>query len=406
MKHKGFFVFLLFFILATIWKEGETKLMGQKDLERKTGSSPDSSEAQIIAAMSGKGGVGKTSLLINIAHFCACNGVNVLLVDCDLRTRGATAFFKVECLRNRGKDNIITTQRILVSLLSDNVVHEDKEDLQKLEVFNVEENFDFIPVLVGENLICEEKLDKDEYSSIEMGFANIVAGWEKNYRYIFFDFSAGYDRMVGFFCKYVNSICVVGKNSKIENEAFKILLVRLLKRYDKDDVVCCTNHYKTNNLEGRKVFHEFSGFPYCNEYAEEFDNGIMMRWGKNNQTKEMVSIVKNLLLNYEVFLDKYDKEIHIEQNRKVEKESPWKKIKRLEKKREKYIENRGGICIVSLILLITYSVIILLGKWEMASGWNILGIIILVLLVFAFFKNIYSVRRISKKINGLLSDKG
>ncbi len=372
--------------------------MEQKDQERRTGSSPDSSKAQIIAAMSGKGGVGKTSLLVNLAHFCACNGANVLLVDCDLRTRGATAFFEVEYFRDKGKD-IITTQRILASLLSDGDVHKDKEDLRKLEVINVEENFGFVPVLVGENLINEEILDRDNYSSIETSFADIVAEWRGNYRYIFFDLSAGYDNMVGFFCKFVNTICVIGRNNKITNEAFKVLFGRLLERYDKADVACCTNHYKTNSLKGIVFFRNFLGFSYSNEYADEFDDGIMMKWGKNNQTKEMVNIVKNLLSNHELLLDKYDIEIHKKLRQKVENKKSSKKIRKLENKRKKYIIK---ICIESLIFLIILSVITLLGIRGRFPGWEIWGIIIFNLLVFTFYKKIYFVRRISKKISELL----
>lgn len=50
-------------------------------------------DGQIIGFMSGKGGVGKTGLAINVANFCAENNDKVLLVDCDLSTSGATTFF-------------------------------------------------------------------------------------------------------------------------------------------------------------------------------------------------------------------------------------------------------------------------------------------------------------------------
>ena len=70
--------------------EAQAKASDQLDsedsLQNRTGS--------VIAFMSGKGGVGKTGMAINVANFCAENGKRVLLVDCDINTKGATTFFK------------------------------------------------------------------------------------------------------------------------------------------------------------------------------------------------------------------------------------------------------------------------------------------------------------------------
>lgn len=50
---------------------------------------------EVISLISAKGGMGKTSIAVNIAHAATEIGLKVLLIDCDLRTMGATYFYKI-----------------------------------------------------------------------------------------------------------------------------------------------------------------------------------------------------------------------------------------------------------------------------------------------------------------------
>ena len=47
----------------------------------------------VATFMSGKGGSGKTTLSLTMAYMLSSCNLNVLLVDCDLSTNGATFFF-------------------------------------------------------------------------------------------------------------------------------------------------------------------------------------------------------------------------------------------------------------------------------------------------------------------------
>ena len=70
---------------------------------------------EVISFVSAKGGMGKTSIAVNIAHSAAKIGLKVLLIDCDVHTLGATYFYEVKGEKVKNGNNIIFTQRILKS---------------------------------------------------------------------------------------------------------------------------------------------------------------------------------------------------------------------------------------------------------------------------------------------------
>src|SRR5215216_368675 len=58
--------------------------------------------SQIISFLSGKGGAGKTSTAISVAHLLKDVGFRILLTDFDFATNGATYFYKHLFLRHSG----------------------------------------------------------------------------------------------------------------------------------------------------------------------------------------------------------------------------------------------------------------------------------------------------------------
>ncbi len=91
-----------------------------------------------LSIISGKGGCGKTTLALSISQLLAKSGCNVLLIDCDMSTHGATYFFE-DLLKDKKKTLTVT------DVFSTNVL-EYEED--KKEIF-VTKNFNFIPSTVS-----------------------------------------------------------------------------------------------------------------------------------------------------------------------------------------------------------------------------------------------------------------
>ena len=84
---------------------GETSRTRQ---EKSTDTFLNESGPPVVAVMSGKGGVGKTALSVNMARLYSEIG-NVVLVDLDLQNRGATSVFGFERLTGP------TTEQLLIS---------------------------------------------------------------------------------------------------------------------------------------------------------------------------------------------------------------------------------------------------------------------------------------------------
>ncbi|MCW4000270.1 MAG: AAA family ATPase [Candidatus Bathyarchaeota archaeon] len=66
-----------------------------------------SKTCSVVAFVSGKGGVGKTLLSVNLANLTATSGLKTVLLDCDLLNRGATALLQPSIKDNSTLKNLV-----------------------------------------------------------------------------------------------------------------------------------------------------------------------------------------------------------------------------------------------------------------------------------------------------------
>lgn len=308
-------------------------------MEQKGDEVQSLAKVQIIAAMSGKGGVGKTSLLINVAHFSAFYGVKVLFVDCDLGTNGATIFVSMK-YPLKGKKNVITIQDLLASLVNESEGR-DSGDVDAFVPFPLEKNLDFIPASLANNLLKEEELTEERKKKILPEFQAKVNEWEKHYEIIFFDLGAGYNNFIDFFINVVNTICIVDEGDRLSYEAASECRDKVAKNCGTKSVINCINKWEMGDRSGMRGV---KGFPNSKEYAKKFKQGDMFEVTGEKSVKILINISETLLRNEEELMNK------IKKNRK--------KRKKIEKRRQVNI---------SILIVFIFTMVIMLDGLFMYS---------------------------------------
>lgn len=174
-------------------KEPYSKKREPESGQENEGKPSHTYHARIIGFMSGKGGVGKTSLSINVANFCAENGAKVLLIDCDLGTNGATLFFRMDPQINRRLERfhgVLNFQGILEELLNEKELDVPSES-QDIKPLLIKEKFHFIPAGLGGSVLDEQELTDEVMTRIETKLEMLLEEWKKEYDLIIFDMGAG-----------------------------------------------------------------------------------------------------------------------------------------------------------------------------------------------------------------------
>ena len=133
----------------------------------KNSPAPDSGNTMSVAILSGKGGVGKTNLALNIARMLYKSGESILLMDCDLGLANLDVLLGLD------------TEYNLHDVIAGRVKAEEA-------IISIEGNgFDFIPAASGQPELIQ--MDED---SLGLLFSE-MAPCLKNYRYLFMDLGAG-----------------------------------------------------------------------------------------------------------------------------------------------------------------------------------------------------------------------
>lgn len=128
---------------------------------------------EIISVISAKGGAGKTSIAVSLAHASACYGLKTLVVDCDLHTNGATVFYNLYLKGTVLNDNPVTFQKILQYSISRVDGSELSEETLNHPVV-IEEKLDFIPA--GKYPVLDlDRIVYGEYEKLAAGFEAVVS---------------------------------------------------------------------------------------------------------------------------------------------------------------------------------------------------------------------------------------
>jgi cellulose biosynthesis protein BcsQ len=137
-------------------------------------------EAEVIALISGKGGVGKTAIAGSMASLIGQLGHKVLLVDADIATHGMSYFFIDQVQK-------ATTLGALIPL--------DAGGPLESHLVHIEDNFDFVPSKVefqrGERLLRTAEEITQSQETISECLMEVISDAQSLYDFIIVDCQAG-----------------------------------------------------------------------------------------------------------------------------------------------------------------------------------------------------------------------
>ena len=177
--------------------------------------------SRMLAMLSGKGGSGKTTLALSMSSLLADCGINVLLVDCDLSTNGATYFYEKNLTQEIEK--IISLNSILLD-----VVNNDCYELL------IKDNFHFIPSITSITEMEETySIGQDGRIESVIEFFNKA---RERYDIILFDCQAGYTFLLDSILRLTDINLVVMEADAISSASIRSLYLKTSNMLDKKKV--------------------------------------------------------------------------------------------------------------------------------------------------------------------------
>lgn len=241
---------------------------------------------QIIAFMSGKGGAGKTGIAINVANFFARTNKKVLLVDCDMNTNGATAFFRTGRSELFDRPANILTLHKMVLAYRDELQPANIEALNNLSLLSIDsESYDFLPANVDDGNFDELDVANDLLQKLE---EHHFTKWKTSYDVIILDFGAGGARITECLSALPDKICIVMNPDGISRRIVRTRLRFVFRNCNLNNIVCCINkrNWYKRSVNVGALFNEFPGFINSNKYKDRYEAGRMIEpsnpilWGR------------------------------------------------------------------------------------------------------------------------------
>ncbi len=226
-------------------------------------------EPVALSISSGKGGVGKTSLTVNLAHAMAQKGSRVLIVDGDL-----------------GLANVDVLLRLSVEWTIRDVLDNGTDPLKSVIYMNP--NLGILPASSGVPEMVS--LGPDEQSQL----SEILAGIGSHFNYVLMDTAAGIGPSVLWFNNIVkHNIIMLTPDPTSLTDAYSLIKV-LSRDYEKSCFHIVLN-FVENEQEGRRTFEGLR------RVAKEFLNLDLVYLGTMLEDK----IVQNAVREQTPFIEKY-----------------------------------------------------------------------------------------------------
>lgn len=226
--------------------------------------------SKVIALVSAKGGVGKTCIAVNLAHLCAFCGLKTLLVDCDIHTNGATAFYR----RKKGAKTLYENS---ITFLE--IVHSSLPMAREIQPLEIEENLGLIP---GGNYWGYSSSGNEQalYSRLSQEqLAKFINGCVDSYDVILLDQGAGYNYLIESMIAFATTVLVVKERDKISLELTRNLFESI--KFSRKRLVFCDNKISKNQTEYAQICREQEegilrsciGFRYDTDVIEKTEAG-------------------------------------------------------------------------------------------------------------------------------------
>lgn len=330
--------------------------------------------AKTISFMSAKGGVGKTSIAVNVANFCSYYKMRVLLVDCDLRTRGATHFLGISTISLK-EGSFITLNHIIDDILNQKIINSENAESNKgrenadlpkhakdeLPVLTAK-SFKFIPASLQpygftstfsfhdseKNTIDKSNNNSESVSykgsldDFEIKLRNQFKAYQQRYELILLDLGAGDDNLNLILSKMSDCICIVAGDNKVSENSVRDLVDSLRDNYRSRKIKPCYNliSEKNRNCQYNKSLlqDQIRGFEYMADYAELFDNGEMLNPEDNRYAEPLLTIINGLGVDSAKIMKEIQKardaKEALEEKKRQEEEKRLKVQKRKEEKKQ------------------------------------------------------------------------
>jgi cellulose biosynthesis protein BcsQ len=300
----------------------------------------EENRCQILSIVSSKGGAGKTSVSIGLAHLLNDIGLKVLLVDFDLNTNGSSYFFKYYFQDIKEKEGIcerldLLNEDTFFNLFDDNQVEEGRNIIKKnnrfeerlknnlkevnLKKLEVKENLFFIPSRIHFRKSDEYSFSEySNYGILNQIVSSIIDNNKGLFDVIIFDNQAGSNLSSSVSSKHSNKVVIVSELDPISSDASENLLIQIgdsfpsyrrhliNKLYIKE-----TNEYKQLNTLFQS-FNRLPPLPFDFDVRNAFANR-QIPIDINNPTSFLIALFntsKMLFPEFKLEFDKYEEKIN------------------------------------------------------------------------------------------------
>ena len=281
------------------------------DFETNSTIESDNHFAYILSFVSGKGGVGKTGLAINVSNISSLYGKKVLLIDCDLNTNGSTIFWGL----NKKVKSTLSSKTTLTFQLIMNAITFDFSDegdskietsisnriiqlMSDYSIFSINEKFDFIPASHEKFIFNERYLNARNINSVESNLEHFFDTIRTKYDIIILDCGAGYSSLINLLNKCADKICIVLEDNEISRLATQNALSEWHQSFDFQKVQCCVNMIrkeKNSKINHSALINVTGGIAFSQYYAEMYNRGKTIETDDVGLCIQLSNIVESLV---------------------------------------------------------------------------------------------------------------
>lgn len=300
---------------------------------------------EVISLISAKGGMGKTSIAVNIAHAATEIGLKVLLIDCDLRTMGATYFYKIRGESIKYSRNVLQLQRILNEIMYPDTYKCE----EKASVYKTKDNVYFIPAGNIPILEKDSQFTNEQKESVKRKLTNLMDQWVNEYDVVLMDHAAGYGIIADLFLSVSTKIVLITESGMLALEATREFF-NSIKTENKSVIYCCNKLDTNPSVSDRtnSLVQECNGFRETKAFKDRIQRGEFI---KNISNEEGYSDGKRLVKMMLVILDEFSKDIqsYIDRKRTIRKSK--KENQNLQNK--EVLRNYAKLSLVGALMAIT-----------------------------------------------------